>query len=278
MNKALSGGNARLALTRTLRRGSLAVLASTILCCGATVALPAAADHPRGAAVIKGYVYADAGNDGYFDVNDTPLAGVGITLESGGVEVAAMTTDESGLFSFEGLASGTYRLLEHQPKEYRDGVEVAGNGAALVDNDTIEVVVAKDEVSSGNLFAEVPAEPGVTNPDFPVAVSGQTLVFDPLANDGVLDADSGFDPASVRLLDPMTGLPVSELSMPGQASYRVIEDGRVEVVPAPGFVGWVTEIGYEAKTFDGRHSTSVIGLEVRQRLTTGPSGKQPGPS
>ncbi|NYE70626.1 SdrD B-like domain-containing protein [Microlunatus parietis] len=251
-------------------------MASTILCCGAT-ALPAAAD-PGGAAVIKGYVYADAGNDGYFDVNDTPLAGVAVTLESGGVKVATMTTDESGLFAFEGLASGTYRLLEHQPKAYRDGVEVAGNGAVLVDNDTIEVVVAEDEVSSGNLFAEVPAEPGVTNPDFPVAVSGQPLVFDPLANDGVLDADSGFDPASVRLLDPMTGLPVSELIVPGQASYRVIEDGRVEVLPAPGFVGWVAEVGYEAKTFDGRHSTSVIGLEIRQRLTSGPSGRQPGPS
>ncbi|MFC7625537.1 SdrD B-like domain-containing protein [Microlunatus sp. GCM10028923] len=242
-----------------------------------TAALPAAAD-PGGSAGIKGYVYADAGNDGYFDVNDTPLAGVGITLESGGVKVTTTTTDESGLFAFEGLQPGTYRLLEHQPKAYRDGVEAAGNGAVLVDNDTIEVVVAKDEVSSGNLFAEVPAEPGVTNPDFPVTVSGQTLVFDPLANDGVLDGDSGFDPASVRLLNPLTGLPVSEFEVPGQASYRVLEDGRIEVVPVLGFVGWVTEVGYEAKTFDGRHSTSVIGLEVRQRLTSGPTGRQLGPS
>lgn len=276
MDQALSGGNARLALTRTLRRATLAVLASALAFGVATVALPAGAE-PSRTSVIKGYVYADTGNDGYFDVNDAPLAAVGITLESGGVKVATVTTDESGLFVFEGLAPGTYRLLEQQPKAYRDGTEVAGNGAVLVDNDTIEIVVAKDEVSSGNLFAEVPAEPGVTNPDYPVAVSGQTLVFDPLANDGVVDTVTGFDPASVRLLDPMTGLPVSDLIVPGQASYRVIEDGRIEVVPVPGFVGWVTEVGYEAKTFDGRHSTSVIGLEVRQRLTAGPTGRQPGP-
>jgi hypothetical protein len=230
---------------------------------------------PGDGGVIKGYVYADAGNDGYFDVDEAPLADIEITLDSGGVEIGTVQTDEAGQFAFEGLRPGTYRVREQQPKEYRDGAEVAGLGGVLTNDDEIEITLGSGAVSSGHLFGEIPAEPGVSNPDFPVVITGQTLVFDPLANDGVLDdAEAAFDPSSVRLLDPTTGVPVRELLVPGQAHYRVLDDGRIEVQSQAGFLGWSAEVGYEATTYDGRHSTSVIGVEVRERLGSGGPGRQ----
>lgn len=276
MNQALPCGIASSVSSRSWHRGALAVVAGALILFGFT-ATPAMAD-PGDSGVVKGYVYADAGNDGYFDVDDAPVAGIEITLKSGGVEIGTVQTDEAGQFAFEGLRPGTYQVLEHQPKEYRDGAEYAGIGGALVNDDEIEISLGARGISSGHLFGEIPAEPGVSNPDFPVVVAGQALIFDPLANDGVLDADVAFNPGTVRLLDPATGNPVTELLIPGEAHYRVIEDGRIEIQPQPGFLGWAAEIGYDATTYDGLHSTSVIGVEVRERLTGGGPGRRATPS
>lgn len=272
MNQALPGEVARLTSSRSRLRGILAVVAGALLFFG-TAAAPAQADHGD-SGVIKGYVYADAGNDGYFDVDEAPVAGIEITLVSGGVEVGSVPTDEAGQFAFEGLRPGTYRVREQQPTNYRDGAEYAGLGGVLVDDDEIEITLGRGGVSSGHLFGELPAEPGVSNPDFPVVIVGQPLVFDPLANDGVLDDEAAFNPATVQLLDPTSGVPVTELLVPGQVHYRVLDDGRIEIQPQPGFVGWTAEVGYEAVTYDGRHSTSVIGVEVRERLGAGGPGRQ----
>lgn len=272
MSQAHPGGPAGLVYLQALRRASLSVLAGAVLTAGA-LASPAAAD-PDHAGVIKGYVYADAGNDGYFDVDEAPAANIKITLESGGTEIGSVRTDEAGQFAFEGLEPGTYQVIEEQPQEFRDGAEIAGGGGVVIDNDKIEVTLGAGEVSRGHLFGEIPAEPGVSNPDFPIAVAGQPLIFDPLANDGVSDQDSGFDPASVRLLDPETGRAVTQVIVPGEARYRVLEDGRVEIRPSVGFLGWAVEVGYEATTTDGQRSTSIIGVEVRERLSTSTSGRE----
>ncbi len=276
MNQALPCGIASSISSRSWRHGPLAVVAGALLLFGFT-ATPAVAD-PGGSGVVKGYVYADAGNDGYFDVDEAPVAGIEITLESGGVKIGTVQTDDAGQFAFEGLRPGTYRVSEHQPKQYRDGAEYAGIGGVLVNDDEIEISLGPGGISSGHLFGEIPAEPGVSNPDFPVVVAGQALVFDPLANDGVLESDAAFNPGTVRLLDPATGVPGTELFVPGEARYRVIEDGRVEIRPEPGFLGWAAELGYEATTYDGRHSTSVIGVEVRERLTGAGAGRRAMPS
>jgi len=272
MRKVISGRNARSAYARALRRAGLGLVVGALAFVGLGPAGTAAAHEHDG--VIKGYVYADERTNAYFDVDETPLAGITITLESGGVEVAELQTDEAGQFAFEGLSAGRYRVHEHQPKDYRDGAEVAGIGGVVVGDDVIEVTLAAAGVSSGHLFAEVPAEPGVSNPDYPVAVAGKPLIVEPLANDGVLDEVAGFDPASLRLLDPATGRQMVDLIIPGQARYRVLPGGRVEIVPERGFVGWATEVGYEATTFDGRHSTSTIGVEVRELLPGGGGGRQ----
>lgn len=277
MAQALPGGSAGSAYLRSFGRKSLAILAGALLSVGTVSILPASAD-PGHEGVIKGYVYADAGNDGYYDVDEAPIADIKISLESGGVKIGSVRTDEAGQFAFEGLAPGTYQVLEHQSEQFRDGVEVAGIGGTLIDNDQIEVTLAAGAVSSGHLFAEIPAEPGVSNPDFPVAVAGQVLILDPLANDGVLDEASRFDPDTVRLLDPETGKAVTELVVPGEAHYRVLEDGRVEIRPESGFLGWATEIGYQAATTDYRRSASVIGVEVRERLSGLISGREILPS
>ncbi len=66
---------------------------------------------------------------------------------------------------------------------------------------------------------------------------------------------------------------MTELLVPDQAYFRVLDDGRIEIQPQAGFLGWSAEVGYEATTYDGRRSTAVIGVEVRERIGSGGPGR-----
>ncbi|MFT4288382.1 SdrD B-like domain-containing protein, partial [Nocardioides sp.] len=69
-------------------------------------------------------VWIDADSDGAQDADETPLAGVTVTLLDGdGNEVATTTTDENGRYLFDNLPAGTYQvrfeLTEEQAATYR---------------------------------------------------------------------------------------------------------------------------------------------------------------
>ncbi|WP_291794820.1 CshA/CshB family fibrillar adhesin-related protein, partial [Brevibacterium sp.] len=102
----------------------------------------------------------------------------------------------------------------------------------------------------------------------------QTQVEDaPIANDDrsdehevgetvtipVLDNDTGnLDPSTVNLVDPDSGEPVKELTVPGEGVWTVNEDGSVTFVPEDGYTGDPTPVAYTAEDPDGEQVTANI--------------------
>lgn len=58
---------------------------------------------------ISGYVYCDTNDDGIIDENDTPLAGVDVTLVGPSFQLT-VTTDETGSYSASGLVAGDWNI------------------------------------------------------------------------------------------------------------------------------------------------------------------------
>src|SRR5699024_4579984 len=74
---------------------------------------------------IGDYVWVDRNKDGIQDGNEKPLAGVTVDLydKAGKTVIASTTTDENGLYIFDELVSGDYKvkftLTEEQAKKYK---------------------------------------------------------------------------------------------------------------------------------------------------------------
>ena len=60
---------------------------------------------------ISGCAYVDANANALYDSGEVLMSGVPVTLECNGTEPVQTVTDEYGQYTFDGLASGEYRLL-----------------------------------------------------------------------------------------------------------------------------------------------------------------------
>ncbi|RQW88899.1 MAG: DUF11 domain-containing protein [Geobacter sp.] len=118
---------------------------------------------------LSGFVYIDANNDGIFDVGETALSGVtltlsGITASNNDVctTMASCTTETAadGSYSFTGLrnanASG-YTIVETQPAGYQDGRDTAGTpGGVTTTNDRIGAIPLNNgQDGTGHNFGEL---------------------------------------------------------------------------------------------------------------------------
>jgi large repetitive protein len=83
-------------------------------------------------ASIGDRVYVDADADGVQDAGETGLAGVTVTLSGGPTSRPAQVTDASGLYSFTGLAAGTYTVTITVPSGYTATVPATGSGTFTV--------------------------------------------------------------------------------------------------------------------------------------------------
>src|SRR5687767_2804342 len=90
-------------------------------------------------AIIAGSVYVDLDNDGVRDANEAGIANVTITLTGTTTAGASVTrtlkTNNSGFYSFENLAAGTYNIKETQPSGFLDGKDTAGGAVCNIAND-----------------------------------------------------------------------------------------------------------------------------------------------
>ncbi len=132
-------------------------------------------------AEISGYVYVDANNNGVYDANEVPIAGVQLTLldANGNPTGLTATTDQSGFYRFENLTPGTYCVAEAQPAGYYDGLDTPGTAGGVAQN-------PGDEIDA------IPLASGVNAKDYnfgellPASISGR--VYADLNNNSSLDS------------------------------------------------------------------------------------------
>ena len=130
---------------------------------------------------ISGYVYADDNNDGVFDNNELPIAGVTLALldADGNATGETTVTDANGYYEFTNLAPGIYGVVETQPNGYYDGLDTAGSAGGLAQNPGDKItgaVIDSDVFATDYNFGEL--RPG--------EISG--YVYEDDSNDGVFDS------------------------------------------------------------------------------------------
>ncbi|WP_172830093.1 SdrD B-like domain-containing protein [Halopseudomonas salegens] len=80
-------------------------------------------------ASISGHVYFDVNDNGQMNDSEPGIADVVVNLWRDGALIATQRTDDDGVYFFENLAPGTYRVTESQPAEWIDARESVGQGA-----------------------------------------------------------------------------------------------------------------------------------------------------
>ena len=111
---------------------------------------------------IAGSVYIDANDNGRFDANEKPIAGVIVTLVGtdlfGNAVNVTQQSGTDGAYRFENLRPGTYALSESQPTGFKDGKDTASSLlAATTTNDRFgNMVLAAGMNATGFLFGELP--------------------------------------------------------------------------------------------------------------------------
>ena len=88
---------------------------------------------------LSGYVYHDQSDDGIFDSNEDPIAGVTLELLDAAGQGTGITTvtDANGFYEFINLEAGTWGVRETQPDGYFDGKDTAGSNGGVAGNDII---------------------------------------------------------------------------------------------------------------------------------------------
>jgi protocatechuate 3,4-dioxygenase beta subunit len=95
--------------------------------------------------LIKGKVYVDANNNGSYDLGESGISGVTLTLNTN----ATVVTDADGDYFFS-VAAGTYSITETQPAAYNNGIQ---NSSNVVNN--VVVTAGQTNSSTTNNFGEV---------------------------------------------------------------------------------------------------------------------------
>ena len=82
-------------------------------------------------ASVSGFVYVDRNNNGVYDLNESPIAGVTMLLTgndlAGNPVSRTVTTAANGSYRFDNLKAGTYAVREvDQPSKFKDGLDTLG--------------------------------------------------------------------------------------------------------------------------------------------------------
>jgi serine-aspartate repeat-containing protein C/D/E len=123
---------------------------------------------------LSGHTFYDQNNNGLRDSGEQPLTGVLVMLwNEQGVKVAETRTNAQGLYQFQRLMPGTYRVTGQTPENYLPGRAAVGtvNGIRVGNND-----------STGDVLSSIVIPAGSTgiNYDFgeilPGSIAGQVIV------------------------------------------------------------------------------------------------------
>ncbi|MEI7867812.1 MAG: SdrD B-like domain-containing protein [Candidatus Methylumidiphilus sp.] len=146
-------------------RTNVSTVVATNAITGATVTDTDAANYTGNSAgataIISGFVYNDANNDGIKQSTEAAIANATVTLtgtnDLGQPVNVTGTTDANGFYQFTGLRAGTYAVTETQPTGYADGKDTIGTAGG---NDTVNdkfsnIVLTNGASSTNNNFGEL---------------------------------------------------------------------------------------------------------------------------
>lgn len=113
----------------------------------------------HGGAVLSGFVYFDADDDGTRDAAEVGVPGVVIRLSDSNSPDASTDqstlTDDNGFYSFDELEPGTYQLSQRQTPATIDGQDLTSVAGAVASDDVFaNLVLADDQNLTENNFGE----------------------------------------------------------------------------------------------------------------------------
>ncbi|WP_254412658.1 T9SS type A sorting domain-containing protein [Dyadobacter diqingensis] len=131
----------------------------------------------------------------------------------------------------------------------------ANNGSGYIANITpgaggdIDLSPASNSVST---YTNTVVPP-VATADVPTTAHDTNITIDVLAND--TPGDAPIAPGTVKLIDPVSGNPVTTVTVPGEGVYTVNANGTITFDPEPGFSGLATPIKYTVSDTNGQTSS-----------------------
>ena len=144
-------------------------------------------------ASVSGNVYSDANDNGIFNILESGIAGVTVTLtgtnDLGQAVSVTTTTSSNGAYNFGNLRPGTYAIAETQPANYLDGKDTIGTQGGLTGNDLFSnLLLSEGQNGLNNNFGEL----------LPASVVGN--VYYDANNNGLFDTnETGIAGATVTL-------------------------------------------------------------------------------
>ena len=102
------------------------------------------------------------------------------------------------------------------------------------------------------------SSPPMAMPDEASTMPGEPVVINVLGND---TDDTGLDPSSVMLIDPVTGDRVPTITIPDEGVYTVNPDGTVTFEPVTTFIG-ISTVDYEVADISGNTTVATIRVGV----------------
>nr|WP_298719688.1 SdrD B-like domain-containing protein [uncultured Steroidobacter sp.] len=147
---------------------------------------------------VMGRVWRDSDRDGTMDAGEIGIAGVTVTLRSGGSVVDTTVTDADGRYVFTNVLAGQYTVEETQPAGYGsstpDSVEielVAGGPPPTIDfGDTVGSLAGRVYNDTNNNGTVDPGEPGIA--EVALQLSGTDARGNPVALNAVTDREGRY--------------------------------------------------------------------------------------
>lgn len=189
---------------------------------------------------------------------------------------------------------GSVRLIDPTTGQPVTRVSIDGEGTYTVDEDTGEVTFTPVATFRGTAtpigytasttFGEAVRStitPTIGAPGTATATDdagsgkyGAPVTLTPLTNDSTGDAGVTFNDASLRLVDPATGNPVTTVTVAGEGTWQLdTATGQVTFTPVAGFEGPTTPVRYQVETSAGDTVTATLTVTTGAGPTATPDSK-----
>ncbi|GAA1586772.1 hypothetical protein GCM10009789_45460 [Kribbella sancticallisti] len=203
-----------------------------------------------------------------------------VALQGGSAYIAVLDNDKPGPTGSP-LVPGSVRLLPAQVKgQPVTTLVVPGQGKYTVMSDgrvLFESVPAFSgkatpvgyQVADGNgaigkstLTVEVTkVQPDATD-DTASTAYDRNVSVNVLVNDSAGDPAVPLVPSSLRLIDPLTDQPKTTMVVDGEATFKALTNGTVEVDPLPTWTGVATPLTYTVSDVNGTIATATLTVTV----------------